>query len=163
MIGAILFLLIAYMLTLSTTKDMIAENFKLKDDVERSKNAPAEILKYKEDLLKIEEIFGNNTDDEFKFQDTLLAFLTPFCDRNGILLRSFPAPHKMASSGLEVQTTIFVVEASFSKLLHLVYELEQKHKIGRIAGVKFATEENKKTKELRLKATLFVQNFKKLN
>ncbi|MCX6182463.1 MAG: hypothetical protein NT150_11090, partial [Bacteroidetes bacterium] len=127
------------------------------------KNAPAEILKYQKELFKIEEIFGNNIDDEFKFQDTLLAFLTPFCDKNGLLLRSFPAPHKMVSGGLEVQTTVFVVESSFVKLLRLVYELEQKHKIGRIAGVKFVTEENKKTKELRLKAELYVQNFKKLN
>ena len=117
LVGAALFLLLAWALSLSTTKDMIVRHYQLQDEVERSKNAPAQILQYQEELLKIEEIFGNNTDDEFKFQDTLLAFVTPFCEHNNMLLRAFPAPHKMASSGLEVQTTVFVVEGSFSNLL----------------------------------------------
>lgn len=52
------------------------------------------------------------------------------------------------------------MEGTFHKLLRLVYELEQKHRVGRIAGVKFFSEENRKTKELRLQAQIYVQNFK---
>jgi hypothetical protein len=158
--GAILFLVLAYVLTLSTTKEMFFKNLKLQEDVERSLNAPAQIIKYKEELSKTKQIFGNNTDDEFKFQDTLLTFVTPYCDVNNVLLREFPAPHKMQSGGFEVQTTVFTVEGTFHKLLRLVYELEQKHRVGRIAGVKFFSEENRKTKELRLRAQIYVQNFK---
>ena len=159
-VGALLFLVLAYVLTLSTTKEMFFKNLKLKEDVERSLNAPAQIIKYKEELSKTKQIFGNNTDDEFKFQDTLLTFVTPYCDVNNVLLREFPAPHKMQSGGFEVQTTVFTVEGTLHKLLRLVYELEQKHRVGRIAGVKFFSEENRKTKELRLQAQIYVQNFK---
>ena len=45
--GAILFLVLAYVLTLSTTKQMFFKNLKLQEDVERSLNAPAQIIKYK--------------------------------------------------------------------------------------------------------------------
>ena len=64
-------------------------------------------------MSKTKQIFGNNTDDEFKFQDTLLTFVTPYCDVNNVLLREFPAPHKMQSGGFEVQTTVFTVEGTF--------------------------------------------------
>lgn len=162
-IGSIAFFILSYFVAISKTVDQVSQHFELQEKAELSKKAPEEIKRYKEELQHIEQIFGNNTEDEFLFQDSLLAFVTPFCEHNGILVRSFPAPHKINASGFEIQTTVFVVEGSFIKLLRLVYELEQKHKVGRLAAVDFESEENKKTKQLRLKATLYLQNFKKLS
>ena len=56
-----------------------------------------------------------------------------------------------------------MIGGNFSTLINLVYLLEQKYNLGKIASVNYQLKKDFKTKEMQLTATIFLQNIKKKN
>jgi len=86
--------------------------------------------------------------------------VTSYCKDKPLLLKEFPKTVLKETDGFLVELNYFTVEGDFKNLLNLVYTLEQKVKVGKVASVNFMIKENIKTKRNELTATIYIQNLK---
>lgn len=124
-------------------------------------NAPSEIERIDTELAKLNSIVGSGKRLETPVREDLLSLLTNFGQNHSIVLREFPPTLFKQDNDLLVETNMFTVEGSFTKLLALVYELEQKKKIGKVSSVIYQTKKDNATNRLVLTATIYLQNIKK--
>jgi hypothetical protein len=55
---------------------------------------------------------------------------------------------------------VITFEGDFIKLLKLVFQFEQKFRVGKVSSVKFSTYKDRKSKKTSLTAKLFIQTIK---
>lgn len=162
-IGIVVMLLLSYYLSFRKTLNTYLENRDYKDQLESIQSAPSEILDVEQQLSTIERSVGMNPDTTTDFQKILLEKVSEFCQENRVVLREFPQTIYYKNQDFEVETNQIVVEGSFVKILTLVYNLEQKFRLGKIVSLRFATQKDYKSGSIKLFATLYFQNFKKLS
>ncbi len=132
----------------------------LSAQVQLAKNAPLNAALLESKLAEMNFVLGNQQVNEINAQQNLLGAITNFCQANNVVLREFPKTINTEEKDFLLETNVFEIEGSFSKLLKFIYLLEQKNKVGRIASVSFKTKKDYKTKSISLSATLYVQNIK---
>ncbi|MGZ4058661.1 MAG: hypothetical protein ACXVPU_06530, partial [Bacteroidia bacterium] len=91
----------------------------------------------------------------------LLELITGYCQVNNTVLREFPKTIIFEKGDILIETNRFVVQGSFQSLLNLIYTLEQKSKIGKVASVEYQIKKEIKDKKILLTASIFLQNIKK--
>ncbi len=133
----------------------------LKKRMALAANAPGEIERINTELATLNSIVGSGKRLETPVREDLLSLLTNFGQNHSIVLREFPPTLVKQDNDLLVETNMFTVEGSYTKLLALVYELEQKKKIGKVSSVIYQTKKDNATKRLVLTATIYLQNIKK--
>ena len=112
--------------------------------------------------MELNQILGGKQLTDTNTQQALLNVIANYCRDNKTVLREFPKAISKEKNDFVVETNFFTVEGDFVKLLSLVYLLEQKERIGRIASVFFQSKRDVRTKALSLSATIYVQNVKKI-
>jgi hypothetical protein len=159
LICAVLMLICIYKLAVSETISCYSECGQLEEQVRQLENIPGQIqeLQKKIRTTEIQAIEGPGKQKE------LLEVVSSYCEKNELVLREFPRTEKETKENLEVETSRFTVQGEFLSLLRLVYELEQKDRIGRIASVNYHLEKDQKTKVISLCADVYVQRIKTLD
>ncbi len=114
-------------------------------------------------MMSIDHVLGTSQRADTNVQQQLLGIVTDYCQKRDVVLREFPKTIQKTQEDYLVETNIFTVEGDFIKLLELVYLLEQKSRIGKIASVNFLSKKDFKTKSLALTATIYLQNVKKVS
>jgi hypothetical protein len=129
--------------------------------IEIAKDAPSKSqqLKRKLDLINNKISVYNNTSTNN--QQSLLELVTEYCKNNGTILLEFPMVIEEVNAGFIIETNRFVVQGDFNSLLSLVYILEQKNIVGKIAAVNYQVKKDTKTKETILTSTIYLQNIKR--
>lgn len=123
-------------------------------------NAPAKAKQLEQELEQINEKIGNQNINGKNTEQALLDLITNYCQNNRLTLREFPEAQLSQQGDLLIETNQFVVEGGFASLLNMVYVLEQKNKLGKIAGVRYQLKKDIQTKEMALTATVYLQNIK---
>jgi len=141
-----------------TTYLSYSENFK---QLELASNAPLMAGQMDKELLEINSKLGSQNVDGPNYSEKLLELVTRYCQDNNIVLREFPEINTAEKDDLLIETNRFTISGNYSALLKLVYILEQKNKLGKIAAVNYKTQKDFKTKETVLTATVYLQNIKK--
>lgn len=126
-----------------------------------AKNAPAMALQLEKELLQMDAKIGTDSIQSKESGQQLLGLVTNYCQNNRTVLREFPETIITEQEKLTVETNVFIVEGSFSSLISLVYILEQRAKVGKVAGVHYQLKKDLKSKEMVLTATIYLQNVKK--
>lgn len=162
-VGAILLAMIVYSLFLfiKRTAMSISECKELEKRTALAANAPMQIEKIQSELMTLNSVIGSDQRSESPAREELLGLLTDYCQRSGVVLREFPQTVIKQDKDLLVETNIFTIEGQYTKLLKLVYELEQKKKIGKVSSVTYQAKKDNTTKRLVLTATIYLQNIKK--
>jgi len=160
-VGAILLAMIVYSLFIKRTIATVGECNELNKKMAMAANAPMQIEKIQSELMTLNSVIGSDQRSESPAREELLGLLTDYCQRSGVVLREFPQTVIKQDKDLLVETNTFTIEGPYTRLLKLVYELEQKKKIGKVSSVTYQAKKDNTTKRLVLTATIYLQNIKK--
>ena len=155
--------LLVYVFAIKKTITAYTDYSSAKVKVELAENAPAIAAQLQKQLMQIDAKIGSTDTTKQKAGEPLLELVTNYCQDHQAVLREFPQTTATAQGDMIVETNRFVIEGNFATLINLVYILEQKNKLGKIASVKYALQKDFKSKEMLLTATVFLQNVKKGN
>jgi hypothetical protein len=168
LIAIVLLALVSYRMGLRNTIRVYAGINLLKEQLTLADNAPQKVAGLQARLAGMDQVLGRSQSEwtpsekaDTSVQQTLLGVVTAYCQKNHVALREFPKTIRKIQGEYQVETNFFVVEGGFIKLLELLYLLEQKNRVGKVASVNFITKKDYKTKALNLNAIIYVQNVKK--
>ncbi|HXD93104.1 MAG TPA: hypothetical protein VNX01_07805 [Bacteroidia bacterium] len=156
-------LFLMYKLVVSKTVRAYQDYEYLKKQSSLSKDIDTRIDKLDQHLNSIKTIFSSSIVTDNNAQEKILEMVTSYCKGKPLLLKEFPKTVLKETDGFMVELNYFTVEGDFKNLLSLVYTLEQKVKVGKVASVNFMVKENLKTKRNELTATIYIQNLKQEN
>ena len=155
-ISAVLMLFCIYKLAISETLSSMTQCAELEQQVQGLENIPARINDLKKKIRTTQSYTSNQTGK----QKELLEIVSSYCEKEHLVLREFPKVEREIKENLEVETNRFTVQGEFPSLLKLVYDLEQKDQVGRIASVNYRLQKDPKTKSTSLCAEIYVQQIK---
>jgi hypothetical protein len=158
--GALLLLLIAYMAAFSKTIQLFIYNNALEAKVEKATKAPEQLRALESAQAAIDDQLSYYIIDTLKNHETTLEIVSEFCFRNRLILKELPRKEVMEEEDFTIETSILSVEGNYRDLLRLVYELEQKHKIGRLSSVSFRLMKDNQLKKNILVLTVYIQNIR---
>lgn len=160
--SGVLFFILAYNLAFTETIAAYKEYQKLKEQLVLASDAPRQNQILEQKLQVFDKNINSNQESENNVQDKLLETVTAFCLERNIVLREFPRTEQVVENDFIVETNIFSVEGDFVKLVQLIYNLEQKVKLGKVASVLYHTKKDLKNKRLNLIATIYIHNVKRI-
>lgn len=159
-IASVLILYLIYAFAISKTIASYDEYNKAKSQIELAANAPTMTAQLEKQLLQMDSKIGKQNLNGQNTEQALLELITNYCQNNHAVLREFPETTVAKQGDLFIETNLFVVEGEFSSLINLVYILEQKNKLGKIASVRYQLKRDFKTKDMALTAAIYLQNVK---
>ena len=162
LIASAVFLLVCYWLAFKSTFVLHNEVNELEQQILLAKDVPQKLSVMQNKLGELDVLPGLKQNTDTSIQQELLGIVTGYCQKSGILLREFPKTMSSDEGDYRVETNVFVVEGGFVKLLELVYLLEQKSRVGKVASVLYSSKKDIRTKTLSLTATIYLQNIKKI-
>ena len=160
-IGTVLSVLFVYTLGIKKTINAYEEYADSKKKMELAANAPVMARQLEKELMQMDVKLGNQNTKERNTDEALLGLLTNYCQNNHAVLREFPQTSIAEQGDMSIETNQFMVGGNFSTLINLVYTLEQKNKLGKVASANYQLKKEFKTKEMVLTSTIFLQNIKK--
>jgi hypothetical protein len=161
--GVVLFAFLSYKMAFQNTLTAYREVCSLKEQLRMAQDAPKKINALQQQMISIERILGTGQRADTNVQQQLLGIVTDYCQKSNTVLREFPKTIQKTQDDYLVETNIFILEGNFTKLLRLIYLLEQKNRIGKIASVNFLSKKDFKTKLPALTSTIYLQNVKKVS
>lgn len=159
----VLFAWVIYSYAISDTVAAWKACSEMEERTAKAAGAPVQNAVLRKQLEEMDRLIGSGAYAGGDVQQALLGIASAWCQEKGVLLREFPQTIFSEEKDLRIETNVFTVEGDFKKLLGLVYELEQKQKVGKLASVNFQMRKDPKTKTKNLTVTIYVQNVKKLN
>ncbi len=161
LIAFVVLLVLSYLLAIRDTLSCFFAYRSLQKKETQLNQAPQELKSLQVKLKGLNYLIENKQKTHGGVHASLLNIITAYCDEQGILLREYPGSQENIQNDLVVETNIFEVQGPFLKLLNLVYLLEQKQKIGKVASVRFQSKRDIQTRENILTVTIYIQNVKK--
>ncbi len=158
-VGFLVVCLIIYKMNVSKTLALYSENVRLSEQIERAENAPQQLTELRDKQTRLNASLANYIDDAVTDQKYLLAITTEYCDKHGLRVRNFPETKIEATDNFQFQTNEVVVEGKFTELLKLMYLLETKYNVGRLASAEF---EKIRDKKIRREVLLLKIHFQKI-
>ncbi|WP_461630267.1 hypothetical protein [Labilibaculum euxinus] len=147
--------LLVYSFAVSNTVKLSAEVNQLEDQVDRLSDAPLQIQILKQRLKEIEERIGTHSGNIS--QEEIFQKLSVYCKQNALTIREFPLPHELSTDDYSVETYLLEVEGTYSRLLKMVYFLEQDTYLGKVSALHFLLKKDKRTREEYLSLTIYLQ------
>lgn len=158
---AVLLIFIIY--TFAIKKTLLAKNDCTNTEKQMliAENAPMLASQLEKELKQMDARIGTDSLKDKNSGQALLELVANYCQTNQAVLREFPATTVTEQEKLIVETNLFIVQGSFSTLINLIYQLEQKSKLGKVASVHYQLKKDLKSKDMMLTATTYLQNVKK--
>ncbi len=157
-IGFLLLLWIAHQLSFSKTIALKNQYHHLKTEALLFENSSQKLFglqkedNYYDSILKSKRISTSQS-----FQNTLLSTINTFVDSTNIKVVSFQNPHKLRQENAEILTYTFTLEGTFIEMTQLIYQLEQRIKLGKIISVNFSKKRNYRKRLDYLQCTILLQ------
>jgi hypothetical protein len=160
-IGSILLAAIVYYFAIKKTIDAYEKFSDCSQKMKFASSAPMMAAKMEKELTVMNEKMSNQNKSGQNTAQVLLELVTNYCQKNHAVLREFPQTSSSNKENLLIETNRFIVQGDFATLINLVYDLEQKNKLGKVASVHYQLKKDFITKEMALTSTVFLQNVKK--
>ena len=112
---------------------------------------------YYDSILKSKKI-----STESSFQNNLLQTITSFADTTNTKVVAFKDPHEFKDNTTLINTFSFTLRGNFSKIVQLIYILEQHYKLGKIVSVNFEKKKNYRRNINFLECTILLQQVEQL-
>ncbi len=155
-----LFTVILYNMAISDTIDLAIENSDMEEQVSKNVNAPEQIKAIKIKLKKIEQLIGDQTEQELDVHQMLLESVTGYAQKNNLILKDFPQPYATSDKGYLTKTAVVTVEGDFIRLLKLSNYIENNYQGGKIVAIDFKATKELRTRKRKLNSTIYLQNVK---
>ena len=142
-LGFIFSLWIAHLLSFSKTLELKKQHGTLKEEALLFENGAQKLLQLKQENHYYDSIFkSKKISTSRSFQNNLLSVINSFADSAMIKVVSFENPHKFQQEGSEVLTYAFTVQGNFNQITRLIYQLEQRYKLGKIISINYVKKRN---------------------
>jgi hypothetical protein len=158
LIGAVLFLLIAYLTTIKNTIQLYRDNNRLESMIGKAENAPQGIAELRKTLEGLNLKLNNYLVDTTKEHEHTLEVVSEFCHKKRLVVRELPKRKISSENDFVIITSELRIEGSFISLLQLLYELEYTQKLGRLSSVSWKSYIDTKTKRTVLVMIVYLQN-----
>lgn len=161
LIGAILFIILAYWMAVGRTVSLYQEIIHLRAQVDSVQRAPSSIMRLRHQLRMYEASlaqFGNSSQN---WEDHLLHEVAEVCQQNRVTLIQLPPPQIEEQSAYLVYTRGLKIEGKYRALVQALHALEKKKSIGRINSVRFALEVDRNTRTTYLFAYVYIQHIER--
>lgn len=155
--GFVFLLVLSYFFGIQNTLEAVGLQQELKQDLKEASNAPEKIVELEGRLKHINATLGQFGSEEDDIQEKLLDFITHFSKEQNLTIRSIPKPLQFSEENINVTTYAFTMQGNFKPLINLLYQLEQDVNIGRIASVTFEKARDRKTRNMILTETVYIQ------
>jgi hypothetical protein len=159
--GMILSFLTIYHYTFQKTIALYMEAGALSQKNDRASGAPQKIEALQLQAMQLDRLAGSQQQTDSNIQQGLLNLVSAYCQQNNALLKEFPQTFIQKESDYTIEINSFIVEGNFKELAGLVYELEQKNRMGNIASVDYRVKKDPRSGSRALTANVFMQNIKK--
>lgn len=160
LVGFLITLFICYQLAISKTFSLYDSYQRLKKEHVLFDNIPKQQYLLNKQNRQLDSLLGEYQIGGTSLQNNLLKSLNANSDTLGLKLIAFHKAHTFEREKLKVNSHAFIMEGSFEKLLHLLYNLEQRTTFGEVVHVRFEKKRDLRTRRDRLEVELIVQNFK---
>lgn len=160
LIGAILFLFIAWFVAGNKTYSLYSQNKTLSFNIQKGEDAPKTIGQLERKLNFFNSRLATFLSDSSKDENYMLEVVGNFCKKNRIVLKEFPPVSSQDEGDFIILTNKIIAEGNYKDLLRLVYELEQKSQVGRVTSVDFSSCMDNKRKKTVLAVSIYLQNIK---
>ncbi len=161
LVGFFVFFIIVYNLAIKKTVNIFIENSRISEQLSNLDDAPVRIQLIEKRIKQIDQAIGESISLDKDLHKQLLERVGGYCKQNNITLRDFPAVHQISKQDYMIQTSQFIVEGTFIKILKLIKLLETDYRIGKVSSVKYYSMKNPKTNRISLYAKIYLQNIKK--
>lgn len=159
-VGALLVLYLMYSMAIKKTLLAYNDYMNTQSHISIAINAPLLAAQLENKIKEMNTQIGSTTADKQNAEQALIELITNYCQNNSLVLREFPEMITTTEGDLTIETNRFVIGGNFKSLINMVYLLEQKKKLGKIASVRYLLKKNIKTKEMDLCANIYLQNIK---
>ena len=161
LVAAVLLLLVVYNFAVKRTLAAKNDCTTAEEQIALASNAPMLAAQLEKELDQMNGRIGLDSVKGENSGQKLLELVTNYCQNNEAVLREFPETVVTDQEKLTVETNLFMVEGNFAALINLVYALEQKAKLGKVASVHYQLKKDLRSKEMVLVASTYLQNVKK--
>ena len=157
-IGLLLLFWIAYQFSFSNTFALKKQYNSLKKEQDLFTNVSQKLIQLKQQNVYYDSILkSKKISTESSFQNNLLRTITSFTDTTNIKIVTFSNPHTFKVDNTIFNTFSFTLRGSFSRITQLIYQLEQRYKLGKIISVNFEKKKNYRRNTYFLECTILLQ------
>lgn len=156
----LLFTLLVYKVSIKRTIEEKKHLNVLNQQINDLNEAPQKILVLQQKLSHLNGAVEYFFFNQHSMQDFMLEQITAYCRANHVLIKEYPKAIIQERADYTVETNYLVFEGGFRDLLVLLYHIEQKYKLGKVASARFYKTINAKTKIPKLYMELTIQNIR---
>lgn len=157
----VFFLVVVYWLALGQTIELYGFTNKLEVRLDSARKAPVLVGRLTAELRGLDQKVDSYSAGPEVWQGILGTRVAAISKMNGVTLINLPLPLEDIQNDFIIQTCTVKLEGSFKDLLKTVYDLERAGVTGKIVSLRFALEEDRRSKRTSLYAYVFVQNIGK--
>lgn len=114
----------------------------------------------KNKLRDLNSYFDAYTLDSLKKTHDIMSEISSLCKTLNVTLKNFPQSVISVENELHIETLVIETEGNFSNQLQLLYALETKNKIGRVASVTYKSYTDNRRKRTILLLIIYLQNIR---
>ncbi|MBN1953391.1 MAG: hypothetical protein JW801_19455 [Bacteroidales bacterium] len=155
-------ILLAYQVAIKVTVDKMIRYRELKTNISQLDKVLEEIKDLKQQAVFLNARYFNTQDNIENTHEYYLDRLSQIASEKRVSVTEYPSEHVYRNNSLQIETHIISLQGSFIRLLNVLYQLENREKLGRIVSVDFFSETNRRTKLTTLTMQLYIQNYRNL-
>ncbi len=158
--GVVIMLVFSWELSLSKTWVLYTENRMMEEQIAKYKGTPTTVRQLRNELAQINDKISK-FDNTTSSQQQLLDYVSHFAKEGTLKVVEVPKTTWQKNSGFNIETNLFKVEGDYKEVLELIYNMEYKERLCKVAGAEFKKTTDMRTKKEYLMTTLYLQNIKK--
>lgn len=152
---------VCYELALAPTFLLKQENTRLELKQQQYQNTLATITNLKAQNSAYDTLLNTyKISSDISLQSNLLEIVNTYCINNRLTIISFDKAHRFEENKNLLNTYSFKVRGSYTSILKLIYNLEQKNKFGKVSSVFFEKKKNYRTYRSYLNCEVYLQKIK---
>ena len=159
---SVVFLFLCYNLALKPTLNLIHENQAVEEGLLALDTIPARIAETKQRLAAYDDRVKTSYAEK-SVQSFVLEYVVDYCGRNGIVIKEYPQPFNKVDNDYVLETNRLILTGNFSKILSLVYIIEQKYHVGKVSSLRFYKNRNSGSNSIELLTDMYIQTIKANN
>lgn len=163
MLGSIVFFILGWHFSFSKTVNELQRYKTLKNKFERAEGIDEKILQVRSRLATMKGAgipMGSNATDQK--HESMLTLTSSLADENKVTVIELPAEEVSSDNNFVIHTNEFAVAGGYHAILGLLHSLEMSNSSGRIVSVQFKLEEDRRTKNRNLIATIVTRSVKNI-
>ncbi|MFD1001316.1 hypothetical protein ACFQ21_18445 [Ohtaekwangia kribbensis] len=152
--------IVAYFIAIKKTIVLYKKNKNLVENIGADRFARDKLNNAQNRLQDLNNYFDAYTLDSLKKTHDIMSEFSSLCRTLGVTLKSFPQSVLSVESNLQIETLVIETEGNFINQLQLLYALETKNRLGRVASVTYKSYTDNRRKKTILSLTIYLQNIR---